>query len=67
MQGPEKRTNQSKINLEDSLYMAISKLAENDQRTFGDMCHHILSLYVYGHGYKITGCAKACNCPNRES
>jgi len=53
MQGTEKRTNDVKVRLEDSLFLTLSKLADADSRTLADYLHHTLFVHANGYGSKV--------------
>jgi hypothetical protein len=49
----EKRLNELKIRLTDSEWLAMSQLAEMDDRSMGDYAHHVVALHLFGHEYKL--------------
>lgn len=52
----EKRLKELRIRLTDSEWLAMSQLADMDDRSMGDLGHHVIALYLYGHEYKIQAC-----------
>jgi len=63
MTSTEKRTNEVKIRLEDSLLLEVSQLAHVEDRTLADYLHHIISAHARGHGYKLR---RGCDCGNQS-
>jgi hypothetical protein len=55
MVGNEKRINEIKIRLEDTLFIKASQLANLDDRTLADYLHHVIALHVFGHDFKLHG------------
>lgn len=52
----EKRLKELKIRLTDSEWLALSQLAEMDDRSLGDYGHHVIALHLFGHEYKLQAC-----------
>jgi hypothetical protein len=64
MQGTEKRTNVVSVKMEDSLFIAIAKLAAMEDRTVADYMHRIASIHVYGHAPILSACSSQSNKSN---
>jgi hypothetical protein len=62
----EKRINEIKIRLTDSELVAVSKLANIDDRSLGDYLHHVVALHLFGHEYKLQACDSGCKQLNRD-
>jgi hypothetical protein len=62
----EKRINEIKIRLTDSEMVAVSQLANIDDRTLGDYLHHVIALHLFGHEYKLQPAEVKCQQMNRD-
>lgn len=61
----EKRLNELKIRLTDTEWLAMSQLAEMDDRSMGDYAHHVVALHLFGHEYKLQACREKEHKNNR--
>lgn len=62
----EKRINEIKIRLTDSEMVAVSQLANIDDRSLGDYLHHVIALHLFGHEYKLQIVSETGNKTNRD-
>lgn len=61
----EKRLNELKIRLTDTEWLAMSQLAEMDDRSMGDYAHHVVAIHLFGHEYKLQAASRENKRNNR--
>lgn len=63
----EKCTEQFPLRLPQELYIALSKLANAEDRSLSEYCRMVLSLHAFGYSYRLEQATNACEGCNASS
>lgn len=56
----EKCTEQLPLRLSSDLMLALSKLANAEDRSLSEYCRMVLSLHAFGHAYRLDQATRQC-------